>query len=264
MIDAVSSLIRQAAAEIILPRWRQLAPEDVAEKSPGDLVTIADQEAEHFLTAGLQAIDPAIPVIGEEAVAARPALMDTLRDLQEFWVVDPIDGTQNFVHGQDRFAVMIARVRNGKTVASWIYLPVHNKLAVAEHGAGSWLNGQRISTPIPPENLSALVPAAHLKRLAEPLRSDVKSRLTQFSKNEPAFCAGYDYMALLEGKRHFLLYNRTLPWDHAPGTFLIEQAGGKVARFDGSPYDVTAQDKLGLLDAASADSWQQIHRALFS
>ena len=127
----VADLLRAAAEEAILPRWRRLTPDQVAEKSrPDDLVTVADTEAETIITAGLQQIRPGTPVIGEEAVAADPSLVDGLTTLPEYWLVDPVDGTGNFVEGSPDFGVMVALVEAGEVRAGWIWLPVHGNLAV--------------------------------------------------------------------------------------------------------------------------------------
>ncbi|MDA5193820.1 inositol monophosphatase family protein [Govanella unica] len=263
-LDAVSRLMRDVAGDVVLPRWKQLAPGDVEEKEPGDLVTIADREAELRITDGLRAIMPAVPVIGEEAVAANPRLMEDLRALPELWFVDPIDGTQNFVRGEDRFAVMVTYLRGGETTASWIYLPVQDLLAVAERGSGTEINGQRVVMPAPPTDIAEIIPAAHIKRMTEPLKGQIQTRLSRFAGNRPAYCAGYDYIALLDGRRHFLLYNRTLPWDHAPGCLLASEAGGRAARLDGSAYDPLALEETGLLVAPNDNAWARVREALIS
>lgn len=266
-LDRVGTLIREAAETIILPRWRQLQPHEITEKAKGDFVTIADHEAEALLTAGLQALAPGVPVIGEEAAAANPALLQGLDRVPALWLVDPVDGTQNFVHGHDRFAVMIAYVVGGRTVASWIYLPATGKMAVAEAGSGAWIDGVRIKIP-PAPPVAAMIGAAHIKRLPEPLRHQVAANLAQFAANRPAYCAGFDYVSLVEGARHFSFYYRTLPWDHAPGALLVREAGGIASRFDGEPYrplDLKAGGRgEGLLSASDSRSWARVHDTLFS
>ena len=113
-IEGVSSLIAEAAATIVMPRFRHLGQGDVEDKSPSsdreDLVTIADREAEAWLTAALVRLDPGSTVIGEEAVHATPGLLDRLTGDAPVWLIDPVDGTRNFVHGDDGFGVMVARV----------------------------------------------------------------------------------------------------------------------------------------------------------
>ena len=143
---AVAALLRAAADEAVLPRWRALRPEQVATKSrPDDLVTVADTEAEAIITAGLRELSPGTPVIGEEAVAADPSLLDGLTTLPAYWLVDPVDGTGNFVDGSPDFGVMAAYVESGEVAAAWIWLPVHDHLAVAVRGAGATLDGEVVA-----------------------------------------------------------------------------------------------------------------------
>lgn len=263
-INGVSNLIRDVAQDIIVPRWRALAQDEVIEKAPGDLVTIADREAELYLTNALSRMTPDAQVVGEEAVSLDPSLMNNLERFPALWFVDPIDGTQNFVRGDERYAVMVCMMRAGQTVASWIYLPALDKMVVAEQGGGTWINSVRAQIPKVPTEKHKIVPAAHMKRMPENLRDDFQKKLLEFGTNKPAFCAGYDYMALIEGKRHFLLYNRTLPWDHAPGTLLVTEAGGKAARFTGTDYAPLALNEMGLLVAPEAETWQNIRDTLFA
>lgn len=121
-IEQVSDLLREVAAEAVMPRFRRLAEAEVRLKSPGEEVTIADEEAERLLTAGLSALLPGSRVIGEEAVSARPELMQGLGEGTVF-VVDPVDGTANFIKGSPCFSMMVALLREGEAIASWMLSP---------------------------------------------------------------------------------------------------------------------------------------------
>src|SRR5262249_31532208 len=107
---AVIALMREVAATHILPRFRKLAAHEIHEKAPGNLVTIADLEAERALTPALTALIPGSLVVGEEAVAHDPAILDRLAGDDPVWVVDPVDGTQNFTKAVPCFAVIVALV----------------------------------------------------------------------------------------------------------------------------------------------------------
>ena len=102
MLDQVAELIREVAATVVLPRFRHLATDEVHQKAPGDLVTIADQESERELTRGLTALLPGSTVVGEEAAAADPGVLDRLDGRGPIWIVDPVDGTNNFAAGTAR------------------------------------------------------------------------------------------------------------------------------------------------------------------
>ena len=96
-IDRVTRLIEEAAAAEVMPRFRKLAAHDVRGKAPGDLVTIADEAVEARLTPALTALLPGSIVIGEEAAAADPNLLDRLFDDSPAWIIDPVDGTANYI-----------------------------------------------------------------------------------------------------------------------------------------------------------------------
>ncbi|MEX0913632.1 MAG: inositol monophosphatase family protein, partial [Demequina sp.] len=121
-MTAVATAMRDVSDAEIRPRFRALADGDIHLKGPGDFVTEADLAAERELTTRLQAIRD-IPVVGEEATAADPSLPDRLADQPAAWVVDPVDGTANFVKGSPTYAVMVALVEHGESVAGWILHP---------------------------------------------------------------------------------------------------------------------------------------------
>ena len=154
---AVSRLIVQVAAEEIMPRYAKLAAGDVREKGPGDLVTIADEAAEHRLTPALIQLLPGSVVVGEEAAAADPSVIDRLDGGDPVWVIDPVDGTANFAAAKGDFGVMVSLIQGGRTLAAWIYDPRHEHMATAELGGGAWLDGVRMqvtTAPADPAELS--------------------------------------------------------------------------------------------------------------
>lgn len=252
-LDAVTALIEDVAASTVLPRWRSLTDGEVDEKGPGDLVTIADREAEELLTRGLSALLPGVPVVGEEATAADPSLPDLLGSAAAAWLVDPVDGTGNFVAGSPDFAVMVALVRDGEAVASWIHRPTEGTTYVAERGSGAFRDGVRLHRPPAAPELAGLTGAALQRHLPEEHRSRVADATPRFGHLGPGIvCAGVEYALLCEGAQDFVLFWRTMPWDHAPGSLLLREAGGAVVHLDGAAYRV-GTPRTGLLSAA--DPW---------
>ena len=115
LIDTVATLLAGIAADVVMPRFRQLAASDVSEKSPGEIVTVVDRAVEAALIPALTALRSGSRVVGEEGVSENPDLLHGL-DRGEVWVVDPIDGTTNFVHGREDFGIMVALLRDGQLV----------------------------------------------------------------------------------------------------------------------------------------------------
>ncbi len=261
-IETVSAYIREAARVHILPRFERLAASDIREKSPGDLVTVADLETEFALTPLLRDLIPGSLVVGEEATAADPSLLRNLEGEGHAWLIDPVDGTANFAAGLPLFAVMVAYAVHGEIVASWIYDPTTDRMAVATKGGGAWLNGVRLAVADAAEagsmsgSLSIRFGNRHLvRRIAG--RSNMVGSVFSFR------CAGHEYLALASGRAHFALYHRLMPWDHAPGFLLHREAGGFGRRLDRSHYSPRSHDG-GLLLAPDEGSWEELYQVLIA
>ena len=140
----VEALLREAAAREILPLWRNLHDHQVEEKQRNDVVTVADRACEAWLGGRLQALLPGSLGVGEEAAHDDPSIMAALESVRPVWIIDPLDGTNNFAAGQEPIAVMVCLVRQGETLAAWIYDPLGDSLLSAEKGAGTSLDGQTI------------------------------------------------------------------------------------------------------------------------
>jgi fructose-1,6-bisphosphatase/inositol monophosphatase family enzyme len=262
-IDAVTQILQEAAQAAIVPRFRALTAGEVSEKSPGEVVTIADREAEDLITPRLQALLD-VPVVGEEASAANPGLIRALREAPAAWVVDPLDGTANFVAGRPQWAVMAALVRAGATVAAWIVRPADDLVYAAELGSGTWRNGGRVVRAPAADDPAALRGAAHTRFLAPAGRARVQAARPLLASLGPgASCAGVDYPQLIDGELDFVLFWRTWPWDHAPGTLLLREAGGTARRPDGSGYRPD-DDIEGLLNAADERTWSSARSMLLA
>lgn len=260
----MDALMREVAAEVVLPRFRRLAADEIVEKAPGDIVTIADREAEALLTKRLAEIVPGSIVIGEEAVSADPSLMRRLAGASAVWLVDPVDGTTNFAAGRLPFAMMVALLREGTTVAAWILDPVSGIAATAERGAGGFLAGERAATP--PDGR----PAAQLRGPASAtyLPPDVRAAIAAAGHTVGAvlpgrFCAGAEYPALVRDEQQFAFFWRLFPWDHAPGILFVEECGGMARHLDGRPYEPT-RPGVGVLTAQNAEVWHTVRTTLFA
>jgi fructose-1,6-bisphosphatase/inositol monophosphatase family enzyme len=256
----IEALLRGVAAEIVMPRFRALSAHEISEKSPGDLVTIADKESEIRLAEGLAAILPEARIVGEEACSADPSLLDRLDD-GLIWLIDPIDGTSNFAEGISPFALMIALLDNGVREGGWIYDPVANRLCHALRGKGAFVNHKRVQAL---ETGAALPVAALATHFMPPeKRNDVEARAAGKMTIAPIpRCAGDQYPQLVLGQADIAVFERALPWDHAAGALFLEEAGGTLRRTDGSAYHV-GDGRSGLLGAASERLWDDAARILF-
>ncbi len=245
----VAAILREVAAEIILPRYRSLAAGDVREKNPGDLVTVADVEAEAALSRRLSDLLPGSRVVGEEAVSLDAKVLDRLREDGPVWILDPIDGTANFVKGSERFAVIVALVMAGRTVQGWILDPLSGRTTIAERGAGTWRHGERLQV-VPPGPLAAMSGAGY--RRNKQLASAVRKIVSQGS-------AAHDYLDLVGNRLQFAYFTRLHPWDHAAGVLLHGEAGGYSALLTGQAYRPLPSED-GILLTPDQASWEQLRR----
>ncbi len=247
-LGAVAEIIRECEAAEIAPRFRRLAAGDIEEKTPGEVVTAADRACEALLTRRLVGIAD-IPVIGEEAVAANPLLLDGLRSDTTCWLVDPLDGTANFASGSPDYAVMVAYLHHGVTTASWIWVPATAELFMAERGAGATGNGEAMLRQTSSRSSGELDGVIKERFLPHDLRELIPALAAEMGTTRPGTnCAGIDYPKLVRGEFDYILYWRTLPWDHAPGALLAAEAGCTAVRPDGSAYEPHSR-RDGLLAA---------------
>lgn len=255
----VEALMREAAERAILPRFRLLAAHEIEEKSPGELVTAADRDSEEIITDGLTGLVEGARVVGEEACALDPSLMDDL-DRGLVWLVDPLDGTANFAAGEEDFAVMVALVRDGVSIAGWMLSPTTGRLSRAELGAGAWMDGERLVSP--PRRQGEPMRGAIGRFMPAQMQAEVVGRIEAGAQLLPGLkCAGAEYPLIALGERDFAFYWRTLAWDHAAGTLFLNEAGGKATRPDGSPY-LAGSSGSGLIAASTPETWEEARRLL--
>jgi len=260
LTTSVAALMRQVAADVVMPRYRNLAADEIIEKAADELVTIADRESELRLQEGLARLLPEAGIVGEEACAADPALVDKLGHGLN-WLIDPIDGTSNFAAGRPPFGLMIALVDGGETLAGWMLDPLTDRLCHAARGKGATINGEPVharesGAPLPVAGLSLLfVRPEDRQGLID--RAEGKLEMADIPR-----CAAEQYPRIVLGVNDLALFERTLPWDHAPGALFVNEAGGRVARPDGSPYRVDDQRK-GMIAAASPAMWDRAADILY-
>ena len=246
---AIERLMRETVERAILPRYQQLAAHDVTAKALDDVVTIADREAELMLAEGLARLMPDAAIVGEEAAHADPATLDRLGD-GLCWIIDPLDGTNNFAAGKPPFGVLLALGEHGHCVAGWIYDALTGRFCSAHRGHGAFVNGERVMARTTGQEPP--IAAISLVFMDPDQREAMKRHIApHYAVVDIPRCAAEQYPRLVLGVNDVSIFERTLAWDHAAGVLFVNEAGGKAARPDGSPYRVDRQDEPGLIAAAS-------------
>ena len=253
----VATAIRDACTRAILPRWRALAAHEITDKAADDVVTVADHESEEILAEALARLLPEAAIVGEEAAHADPALLDRLGGDGVCWIIDPLDGTNNFAAGRGPFGVLVALVDGGETIGGWLYDPLRERMCHAAIGTGAFIGDERItargSGETPPIAGISLIFMDPARREAVKREIAPHYRLVDIPR-----CAEEQYPRLALGENDVSIFERTLPWDHAAGVLWLNEAGGRAARPDGRPYRVAEWNEPGLIGAASPALWDEL------
>jgi myo-inositol-1(or 4)-monophosphatase len=216
-----------------------------------DLVTEWDRRTEDLIRARLQALTPAVPLLGEEGGAWAPesatrgagqtpgqSQAQSQAQSQDRWLVDPIDGTVNFAHGLPIFAVSIALERRGRPLAGAVYAPALGWEFYGHRGGGAFLNGERLAvSQVPSLERALLTTGFPYDRATNP--DNNFDRWEHFQRRAGACrrlgAASLDLCLVARGTFDGYWENQLHPWDIAAGVVLVEEAGGRVTSFRGGP-----------------------------
>ena len=246
--DEVCQQAARAGGEVLLS-WMDRF--QAREKAPADLVSEADIESQRAIRALIGEAFPEHQFLGEESSDPAPPKSGPC------WIVDPLDGTTNYVHGVPHFAVSVALVEGGKPLVGTVYDPITQECFHAGSGAGAWLNGKSLSTSSVQDLSQALV-ASSFPPVVQPESPSVDQFLRLLPACQAVRRSGSAALnlAYLAAGRYDGCWALDLhPWDVAAGSLLITEAGGVISRPDGGPFDIWNP----LLVAASTES---LHRTL--
>ena len=266
-LASLTTIMRAAATARILPRFRNLETDDVSTKSgPADLVTLADVEAEADMTAALRLAMPGTLVVGEEAVAADPRLLDGLADADRAVILDPVDGTWNFAKGLSLFGMIAAVTEKGQPVAGVLLDPLLDDWIIATSDGPARLvrhDGRSVdlqtSKAIHMDQMVGYVPMSHLPRTA---RSKVAAQFSDLGRLTSLGCSCHEYRMLAQGHADFCLSGpKPQPWDHVAGSLIVTRAGGTSRMLDGRSYDASVNEGY-LLTASSETVWEVVAERL--
>ncbi|MFC8343749.1 inositol monophosphatase family protein [Streptomyces sp. NPDC057280] len=259
----VEEAVRKAAAAEIMPRFRRLAAHEVDEKSgPHDLVTDADRLAEQYLTEALGALLPGSVVVGEEAVHANPASYEAIRGDAPVWIVDPVDGTRQFVHGDPGFCTLIALAQGGVVRASWTYAAARDQLATAVRGQGAFLDGERLYAGPPEPGRDLEVATSHPDYTTDEQKHALRGLWRDGLAPRPCGSAGLEYLAIARGQLDATAFSWEAAWDHAAGLLLVEEAGGAHLTRAGDPFRITGGNTLPFTAARDTATARRIAEVL--
>ena len=202
----------------------------VSRKGPADFVSAADLKAEKILRGELAHARPNFGFLMEESGAQAGA------DKDQRWIVDPLDGTTNFLHGIPHFAISIALEHFGKVVAGLVYQPINDEMYWAEKGRGAWLNGRRLRSSARRDLAQAVVATGipHLGRGDHPEFLAILERIMPRVAGVRRFgAAALDLAYVASGRLDGFWETHLQIWDIAAGALIVREAGGYVSDFAG-------------------------------
>ena len=229
MIDATRKAGRKLARD-----FGEVAELQVSKKGPADFVSAADMKAEQVLVEELSRLRPGYGFLAEE----RGAVEGT--DKSHRWIIDPLDGTTNFLHAIPHYCISVALEREGELVAGVIHNPATNEIFWAEKGKGAFLNNEKRLRVAARKHLDESVLATGIPFLGKPVHGQFLKELHQITQRVAGvrrFGSAALDLAYVAAGRFDGFWERDLkPWDMAAGALMILEAGGKVTTADGEPY----------------------------
>ncbi|WP_141431327.1 inositol monophosphatase family protein [Bacillus sp. 03113] len=206
-----------------------------------DLVTEIDKETEQFFIKKIKEHFPTHKILGEEGFG------DEVHDLSGIvWIVDPIDGTMNFIHQQRNFAISIGIYEEGVGKIGLIYDVVHNELYHAIKGYGAYMNDQAFS-PLEEVKLSEAIISLNATWVTENRRidSNILAPLVKEARGTRSFgSAALELAYIAAGRLDAYITMRLSPWDFAAGKILVEELGGVVTTLKGEPLNLLSQNSI--------------------
>ena len=223
---------------MLLPYWGNVeSMTKMTADGKKSIVTELDRKIETYLQRGLHTIDPGAGFAGEEFGGSR--------ETERFWLCDPIDGTMQFVRGMPGCTVMLALIENGMVTYSILYDFVNDVMYHAQRGKGAFADNEPIHVsdrPLPDAYISFETHVTTKETLA------LRERLQAVTKLFNANISGNEFILVATGKLEgrIVAHGASKDWDNAPGTLLVEEAGGVATTIGASTYDFRRPDFIAL------------------
>ncbi|MBX2835154.1 MAG: hypothetical protein KTR28_09315 [Micavibrio sp.] len=235
--ESVNTLIKDIGDNLIQPYFKNLDDSQIFTKtSATDLVSVADREAEIALSKGLTQLLEGSLFFGEEGFSADENIIANITQTDKpVWIVDPIDGTRNFVHGKDGFGIMCALYFNGKVQASWLYEVASHTMTSYKLGDNVVLNGEALQNFTAP-NTDNLLGRGGFAFLNKAHLDEIAHKASDINIDPAGMPSIMIYDRLLRSELDFLVFKRTHAWDHVPPCAMVEALGGCALNWSGKPY----------------------------
>jgi len=262
IINYISDLLVKVNELIILKYYKNLSSKHINTKSSDDdYVSIADKESEIYIVKNLIGFLNINQYIGEETSYSNKDDYKSLEKNALYWVIDPIDGTKNYINGKNEFCSMISLVFNSIPIASFVYYPLKNLLVYAFKGFGAYSleikTKKIIQLRIQQNSFDNIVGSGGTKGIQEPLRQKVLQNLRKYTNRLFIGSAGIEAIMLASNETQFVFHGRVTPWDHSPLDLIIKESGGCVYMLnDKAEFNIFSRGPI--LAASNDQIWENI------
>ena len=261
MLTRLQTLIHDIAHSEVMPRF--LHAEGIR-KADGSLLSAADLAAQAAFERYLPDIVRA-PVLGEEMPLMQQKNLWQKQAQTGLWVVDPIDGTTNFLNGLPHFALSVAFVRQGRTLFGAVYNPATQEMFAAAQGRGAFLNGRPLPLRIGQKRLFEAVAGVEVKRLRSGKLSSRIHTLSPVRSIRSLGSSTLDWCYLAAGRYDVYVHGGQNLWDYAAGALILTEAGGQLATLEGDDFwsgeHVFQRSVIAAVEPALFDQWLKWVRA---
>ena len=262
IINYISDLLVKVNELIILKYYKNLTSKHINTKSSDDdYVSIADKESEIYIVKNLIGFLNINQYIGEETSYINKDDYKSFEKNALYWVIDPIDGTKNYINGKNEFCSMISLVFNSIPIASFVYYPLKNLLVYAFKGFGAYSleikTKKIIQLRIQQNSFDNIVGSGGTKGIEEPLRQKVLQNLRKYTNRLFIGSAGIEAIMLASNETQFVFHGRVTPWDHSPLDLIIKESGGCVYMLnDKAEFNIFSRGPI--LAASNDQIWENI------
>ena len=261
IVSFIMNLLVNVNKKIIIHYYKNLKSEDISTKtSSDDFVSIADKKSEEFIKSQLKGFLDVSDILGEETAYLDKQYAKYM-DKSLLWVVDPIDGTKNYINGKENFCSMISLVSYSLPIATFIYYPLKNIFVYAFKNYGAFIVDtiKNISSPllIKPSNTLKKRGSGGTKGIPEYYRPSIINNLKTNTERLFIGSAGIETIMLAKNEIQFIFHGRVTPWDHSPMDLITKEAGGCVyMAINKGKFNI--KSKGSILAASNVKVWNNI------
>ncbi|QEY23340.1 inositol monophosphatase family protein [Neisseria animalis] len=233
MLYQLQNVVRHIAQTEVMPRFLN-TPSYL--KDDGSMLSEADLAAQRAFAAALPLIADS-PMLGEEMTAREQTDLWRLHSQDDgLWIVDPIDGTNNFINGLPHFAISVAYVKHGRAQYGVIYNPVSGECFYAASGEGAFLNGTQLPLRRVKKQLNEAIAGVEIKYLRSGKLSSRMNTLAPFGTIRSMGSSTLDWCYLASGRYDVYVHGGQKLWDYAAGALIFEEAGGCLSTLEGDDF----------------------------